>query len=753
MKIGQKLVSGFCIVLFLMVVMGAATYMTISNIRDKADKIKDYTNRLSLVYELQQRVSPWLVTNDFLITGAFQLEEFFEALSGSLYNRIKYMETLALSDEEKNIIREIREKFILIKDHSYEILRLVDSSGPSTSEKKVDLIISLRYVVEQIEEIYEHIITGNNEEAVSYKVMCKTIDGLVKEISKYPHGINTKSLLGKIKAQFSITKNNVQALLSLNLQDPLEDYEANVLISQIDITSAMMRGNIKQLLEHMKSEIGPVATMINVIRDPRTIALTIETDYAAETLVEKVEKLSTISNNYLNLAIAEADTDKRLGSIITIIMCSLAVLIGLGVAFVISRGITQPITSLVAAAGDIANGNLKGIEGIKSKDEIGELADSFNKMTINLTKSRNSLKQSEERYRDLVENSTEMIYQTDKERSFVGTNRTMLKKLDFQLEELKALRVDDIVPVDERVKIREHADKVIKNGSDSVETVFLTKQKETVYVEINAMAMYNSNNDYVQTRAFVRNITERKKAEITEQHKKNLRLLSSQIISVQEEERKRISRELHDEVGQALTAMKINIEMMELEVPEDSPKTKQRLNETKQLLTHTLNEIRSLSFELRPSLLDHFGVLAAIRGYSKNFSERTNINVEVGGERIVERFSPDIEILFYRCAQEALTNIAKHSKAKNVTIDIVQEDLELHMKIKDNGKGFDANKHFEKNMSDTSMGLFGMRERVGLVGGKLKVHSEKNKGTELEISAPFKFNAIENKFSEVKEYV
>ena len=145
-----------------------------------------------------------------------------------------------------------------------------------------------------------------------------------------------------------------------------------------------------------------------------------------------------------------------------------------------------------------------------------------------------------------------------------------------------------------------------------------------------------------------------------------------------------------------------------------------------------------LSFELRPSLLDHFGSLAAIREYSKSCSERTNINVQVRGENIVERFSPEIDILLYRCAQEALNNVAKHSEATNVIIDIVQQEREIHMRIKDNGKGFDIEGPFIKgNMNGSGIGLFGMKERVALLNGSLKIRSEKNKGSELEILVPF----------------
>jgi PAS domain S-box-containing protein len=431
----------------------------------------------------------------------------------------------------------------------------------------------------------------------------------------------------------------------------------------------------------------------------------------------------------------------------TIIMGIVGIMVILTIAIFFSKMITGPITSLALAASDIANGNLKGIEGIKSRDEIGNLADSFNKMTIDLRKFRDDLKQSEERYRGLIENSSEIIYQTDQKRFFTGMNKTMLDKLGYLSKELMEMKIENIMPANEREKVISHIRKVIEKGSDSIETMFLSRKGETIYVEINANATYDVDDNFIETRAFVRDITEKKKAEAAEKHEKELQLLTSHIISIQEKERRRISRELHDEAGQALTAMKINIEMMENEIPESSKNIRKRLDETKQLLTHTLQEIRLLSFELRPSLLDHFGVLAAIREYSKNYSERTNIDVQVRGENIVEKFSPEIDILFYRCAQEALTNVAKHSEAKNVIIKIDHDGNELCMSIKDDGKGFDINENFKKHINSFGIGLFGMKERVALLNGSLRIHSEKNEGSELEILVPFKTNE-ENSYSE-----
>ncbi len=116
-------------------------------------------------------------------------------------------------------------------------------------------------------------------------------------------------------------------------------------------------------------------------------------------------------------------------------------------------------------------------------------------------------------------------------------------------------------------------------------------------------------------------------------------------------------------------------------------------------------------------------------------------------KNIVGRFSSEIDILLYRCVQEALNNVVKHSKATNVTIEIVLEEREIHMKIKDNGNGFDVKEAFEENNNGTSIGLLGMKERIASLNGSLKIHSEKNKGSELEILVPFKTNK-ENSFFE-----
>ena len=454
-----------------------------------------------------------------------------------------------------------------------------------------------------------------------------------------------------------------------------------------------------------------------------------------ETVLEEAEEFADaiVENSEKTVKQFTAKNNKA-----SIYLAIIAVFVGIVYSIIISRVISKPITKLKNAAIKIGKSKYDEKIEIKSKDEIGQLADSFRTMIINLREFRDNLEQSEEKYRDLTENSSELIYQIDKERFFVEVNRTMLKKLGYRPEEIKAMRVEDIVPANKREAMVKHVQKTIEMGNDYIETIFLKKNREELYVGINARLVYDSNNDFNKITGYARDITANRRVKVAEKQKKDLQILASQIISVQEEERRRISRELHDEAGQSLMAMNINLEMMEKEIPANSLKIRERLIETKNLLASALKEIRSLTFELRSPLLEYYGILVAIKAYSKKFSERTNINVKVYDTNIVKRFPLEIETLFYRCTQEALTNVAKHSEAKNVKIDVIRENGNLRMNIKDDGKGFNANMYFEESMNSSSIGLFGMSERIILMGGKLRIHSEKNKGTVLEILVPIK---------------
>lgn len=210
----------------------------------------------------------------------------------------------------------------------------------------------------------------------------------------------------------------------------------------------------------------------------------------------------------------------------------------------------------------------------------------------------------------------------------------------------------------------------------------------------------------------------------TELHQMGLKMqsLSRELMKVQEEERRHLSRELHDEVGQALTVVKINLQSM----LQSNGLPQERLEDSIKIVDDTLQNVRNLAMSLRPALLDDLGLDAALHNYLATYSQRTGLatrlNCDLGGKRL----SRDMETACFRIAQEALTNVLRHSHASLVQVDVSADDSELQLSVYDNGRGFDVGA--ATGMQGKSVGLLGMRERVAQFGGQMFIESEPGGG-------------------------
>jgi signal transduction histidine kinase/AmiR/NasT family two-component response regulator len=235
-----------------------------------------------------------------------------------------------------------------------------------------------------------------------------------------------------------------------------------------------------------------------------------------------------------------------------------------------------------------------------------------------------------------------------------------------------------------------------------------------------------------------REIAERKRAEeeVTK-HRRDLQSLSAQLINAQEAERKRISRELHDEMGQALTAMSINLAAIEKELlPELSPMIRERLAETSSLADQTLEQVRELSLDLRPSMLDDLGLLPTLRWYVNRYAKRLDIEVEFEAIDFEERLAAEVETALYRVVQEALTNAARHAQANRVRIRLEREESTVAGLIEDDGQGFNVEEVAGRETSERGAGLLGIRERVASLGGRFRIQSRPGQGTRLSLEIP-----------------
>ncbi len=215
----------------------------------------------------------------------------------------------------------------------------------------------------------------------------------------------------------------------------------------------------------------------------------------------------------------------------------------------------------------------------------------------------------------------------------------------------------------------------------------------------------------------------------------NLRQLSNRVLTVQEEERKHISRELHDEIGQALTAVNVSIAMLRSHAAGDES-FHLKVDAAQKLIEQSMDLVHRFSRELRPSMLDHLGPVAALQNYVKLFAERTGIKTEFEGVVQVEQLSSQQGTVLYRVAQESLTNVFKHARATRVKIRLRQVQEAVTMEIIDNGCAFSVSATTSAASGRQPLGLLGMRERVRLVNGEFVIESVPKRGTTVRVQIP-----------------
>lgn len=231
------------------------------------------------------------------------------------------------------------------------------------------------------------------------------------------------------------------------------------------------------------------------------------------------------------------------------------------------------------------------------------------------------------------------------------------------------------------------------------------------------------------------------------QQRDQLRSLAAKLTDVQEQERQRLARELHDEMGQALTAIRMNLSVVEKALPAASPRAKEQLAEAAQLTEQTLEQIRELSLNLRPSMLDDLGLIPTLRWYIRRFRSRTDsaVTFDVGSINEQAIRPPLLKTALYRIIQEALTNIARHAAATDVLVHLsastsneflLDADASILLRIEDNGRGFAPEEVFESAEGPLGIGLLGMRERVSSLGGTWQLESAPNSGTQIQILLP-----------------
>jgi PAS domain S-box-containing protein len=215
-----------------------------------------------------------------------------------------------------------------------------------------------------------------------------------------------------------------------------------------------------------------------------------------------------------------------------------------------------------------------------------------------------------------------------------------------------------------------------------------------------------------------------------------LKRLSARLMETQEGERRRIARELHDQTGQALTALKMNLEAIRPS-SEDDP-TGLKVLESVDIVDGLLEQIRNLALDLHPAVLDDLGLPAALRCYARRLAQRGGLEIDLGVADLPERLPPTVETTCFRVAQEALTNVVRHARARRVLVELHSDGVTAHLLVRDDGVGFDAAAGPADGPADRHLGLLSMRERVALAGGEIVIASKSGSGTEVAASFPLR---------------
>jgi signal transduction histidine kinase len=230
---------------------------------------------------------------------------------------------------------------------------------------------------------------------------------------------------------------------------------------------------------------------------------------------------------------------------------------------------------------------------------------------------------------------------------------------------------------------------------------------------------------------------DRRRYEEVLRNRGQLEQLSAKLVAAQETERRAISRELHDEVGQTLGAVLVDAANLANRIPAEDTVSHRYLDNIRSLADASVNSIRNIALLLRPSMLDDLGLIPALEWQAREVSRRSGIKVKVSAENVSDALPDPIRTCIYRIAQEALHNMSRHSKAANAVVGVRQTDGALELTVDDDGSGFDP-------ALTRGLGLLGMEERVKQLGGRLEIRSQPGKGTRLSVALPLLNDASTN---------
>jgi PAS domain S-box-containing protein len=379
--------------------------------------------------------------------------------------------------------------------------------------------------------------------------------------------------------------------------------------------------------------------------------------------------------------------------------------------------------------------------------QISEQTAVLEQRNLQLQNELNQRMLAEKRFEDVVESAPDAMIVVDQDSAIRLVNAQAERLFGFSREELLCQNIGELVVMRHREEHFHFLQQYLSNPplrpvSYETDVAGLRKDGSEFPVEISLGPLKTTEGMWVSIN--VRDISKRKLAEAEQnrlleenrQTSEQLRALAARLQEVQEIERHHISNELHDRVGQNLTGLNLNLQVIQNQLSQEAnPAIRSRLIDSLKLVEQTTRQVRDVMADLRPPGLDEYGLFAALRWYSGEFSDRTGTEIVVVGDEITPRLPPITETVLFRLAQEALNNAAKHAQATRVVIRIVSSAEAACLSVEDNGIGFDPQDR-DRQDKEAHWGLITMQQRAASIGAQLSIDSSPGRGTTIFICVP-----------------
>lgn len=340
-----------------------------------------------------------------------------------------------------------------------------------------------------------------------------------------------------------------------------------------------------------------------------------------------------------------------------------------------------------------------------------------------------ALRASNKRHKDLLEQTSDWVWEIDSKIRYTYTNPRILEIMGYNsAAEIIGKTLFDFMKPEEAKKSKMFfEDMMLRKESFALfQHATLHPEGHPVFFETSGTPFFDEQGCLQGYRGISRDVTARKQAEA-----EAVRVEALQNIEI---ERMRLARELHDEMGMVLFALKLDLQLLSTAVSEADIKLRERLQNSITKVNDSIVQVRHKTAYLRPPVLDILGLIVVLKDLVEEMNQKMSMNTQLRVGSETAEFSPEVEITLYRCIQESLTNAARHASAQNLTVDLTWNSKKVTCRIKDDGIGFDPNAY--NDYSSSHFGLLGMKERVFLLKGTIEINSSPGQGTDIIINIP-----------------